>query len=211
MRVFFALGIVLAAIAAGARVYQIQWHPAPPVREGLGFRKRRAYWLPTLRKWAIAFGIPLLWLSAIVRVESSFDPHSSNCGPEVMARQGGAWGLGQVGRYTADSLIEHGAYPDGPLTQYPQVLKRWKATDPRSLLNPDLNLMLASFKIARLIRRYGRHFDLVSAAYHSGYKPVDRALAAGTRPPAFLGPNGRRTFLRYRAALNTERRSEPVA
>lgn len=209
MRALFAVWILIAALAAGRRRDE-SIPPVVPIRGTL--RQRRAALWPRARYWAMAFGIPVLWLAAIVRAESGWQPQISEVADERAAARGGAWGLGQMTRATAEGLIEDGARPGGPLAAFPETLARWDGSDPRTLLDPDLNLMLSAFHLARLAQTFGPDFSLVSSAYHSGSDAVRKLLAAGLQPPEGLGPRGRKQFVNYQGALSKEREAaEAVA
>jgi len=187
------LAALLLALAASGRA-----EAAPAVRAKAAHRERaktekRPYYPETARaladKWGPIFKVPQGEIMTIVDVESRFDPTEVNDSPRAL-KQNGAWGFMQV---TGDT----GAYLVGLLSRsaymktksVPKTLAKYDPKDPRSLLDPDLNVMLGSFLLGTLRREFSG-WTLVSAAYHQGPGKVRHMIALGQAIPARLPPYG---------------------
>ena len=93
--------------------------------------------------WARRFGIPRKVLAGIVRTESNGRRKAKRLtGGD--ARRGGAWGLTQMTLATANDLVPR-VRRSNP--EYSTILDRFDGTGP-SLFDPDLNLLLAAYKLA---------------------------------------------------------------
>jgi soluble lytic murein transglycosylase-like protein len=187
------LALALAATGPAARAFVDM---SPPASNGVAGRRRRFAKLAA--RWGAAWGIPSAWIMAIASVESGFRPEVANRSERAMKR-GGAWGYMQITRDTARWLLE--ARP-GDFLPYKATAAKFDGTGP-SLLDPDLNIMLAARYLA-LLRREFRTFAATAAAYHSGPATVRKLLAQGKRLPEGLGPRGQQAFAMYQAAAENE-------
>jgi soluble lytic murein transglycosylase-like protein len=89
-------------------------------------------------------GFPAQLLTAIVEVESGFDPSAVNSGDP-----GFAWGLGQLLPTTARFM-------------------GWTGSDSRELLAPQLNLALAGKYVGYQLKRYNGSTADAASAYNAG-------------------------------------------
>lgn len=114
-------------------------------------------------KWAGQFGIPRHILAGVVRTESGGKSKAKNLTGGDAAR-GGAWGLAQMTLATAQELVPkiRRQFPD-----YAKVLDRFDGTGP-SLFNKDLNLLLASYKLATDYAALGGDWEMAVLAYNRG-------------------------------------------
>jgi soluble lytic murein transglycosylase-like protein len=126
-------------------------------------------------KWGTLFKVPPSWLSTIAFIESSDNPLKVN-----MARddKGGAWGLMQQMADEVDYKIQKIRETRiGKTTLVRTTLAKWTGI-PSDLLDPDLNMLLGTWQIANLKRRFGR-FEYVIAAYHQGDNAVRQRIEEG--------------------------------
>lgn len=134
-------------------------------------------------KWGPVFDVPLAWLLTIAHLESSHNPRKINMAAH---RKGGAWGLMQQMADEAPykvKLIRKFYGRPGPrisardAAKVRRTVRKWRG-DPKNLLNPDLNMMLAAWQLGRM-RRIFKDFPTVIAAYHQGEAAVKRRLQKG--------------------------------
>jgi soluble lytic murein transglycosylase-like protein len=153
------------------------------------------------QKWAGLFGVDPVAVLSIAGVESDFNPNTENHNDRAEPK-GGAWGMMQILPGTAHDLVtllkagrgvQH--LTAGPARHNGQlavvgVLQRYDQTNARSLLDPELNVMLGAYYVARLAREFG-DFKLVAAAYHQGPGKVRQMVKAGQAIPDNLPPFGK--------------------
>jgi soluble lytic murein transglycosylase-like protein len=125
-----------------------------------------------IAKWANYFGVPIDVLEGVVRTESNFKPGAKNLTGGDLAR-GGAWGLAQMTLETAKGLVvaTRSAHPD-----LAPILVRFDGTGP-SLLDPDLNLLLAASLLASNYRQL-RAWPAAVLAYNRGVGGARTYLAS---------------------------------
>jgi len=100
---------------------------------------------PIINKYAAQFGVPALWIQAVIRTESNFNPAAYREEPQI---SDASYGLMQVLFTTAQGL----GY-DGPK---------------EGLFDPDTNIFLGTKLLADLQRRFGPDVRRVYSAYNSG-------------------------------------------
>ena len=145
-------------------------------------------------KWAETFNhVTAATVLTICKIESDFNPTAENHN-ERAEPKGGAWGMMQITLDTARDLIK----------KVPRIFGTvgvWDGSG-KSLLDPDLNIMLGTFYLDKLAQEFGGDFDKVVAAYQQGPGTVRKVVAAGNFPDG-LGPNGR-TYLDRAQAVKTQ-------
>jgi phage protein D len=142
-------------------------------------------------KWAPIFGVPVQMVLTIAYIESRFRAGAKNTNERAMSR-GGAWGVVQMTLFTARELatqLERSGVPQRN-REVAAALSKWDGTG-NSLLDPDLCLLLGVFMLGSLWARFGGDPRRVSAAYHSGSKPVLSAEKAGVDVTSKLGHYGK--------------------
>lgn len=139
-------------------------------------------------KWGGFFRVPMSWVMTIAEMESDHNPQKINM---LRAEKGGAWGLMQQMADEAPYKIRVIKRVYGKRSsEIAKTLKKWKG-NPRDLLDPDLNMLIAIWQLDRLRRIFFDHFPIVVAAYHQGENAVKERLA--NRLPAVskeLQPKG---------------------
>ncbi len=105
------------------------------------------------------FGVDPLAVLGIISIESEFDP--------TAVSPNGAMGLMQLRADTARELAE-------------QLGIAWPSDD--LLLDPDVNVLLGSFYLSRLIQRFG-DMDAALAAFHAGPGRVQFFQGQGVSVP----------------------------
>lgn len=158
----------------------------------LGLPRRRGRSDPNLtlryaRKWAPVFVVPIQTIMTIAHQESSHNPKA--IGPPV-ARRGGvrAYGLMQqmedeAGEKVGRILGTYGTFPEVQATA-----RKWKG-NPNALLDPDLNMMISTWQLGKLHRKFGGDLGKVAAAYHGGAGVFKKGI----------GPKGREYIARAEA------------
>ncbi len=137
------------------------------------------------QKWGGVWGVPPSFIMTIAEVESTLTPTKVNLEPRA-AKLGGAWGLMQITYRTAEDLIRW-VKRTGEKNAMALIKQKWRGRA-EDLLDPELNVMLGSFYIARLFREF-RHIELVAAAYHAGPAAVRSMMRIWGR--LALGPYGK--------------------
>lgn len=128
------------------------------------------------KKWGRVFGVNPSWVISHAFVESRNMPFAYN-------KRGHVFGLMQLKPSTAGDIVrwlKKSRASKNP--QVVEVLKEWTG-DGDCLRNPDLNMMLGTFYIAYLKRRFGDDQMKVAAAYNQGQGAMERALKAGVLTP----------------------------
>jgi soluble lytic murein transglycosylase-like protein len=115
--------------------------------------------LRTVDRSAQRFGIDPLTVLAIIKIESEFDP--------IAVSPRGAMGLMQLRADTARELAEMLGIP-------------WASDE--MLLDPDMNVLLGTFYLSRLSRRFG-DLDEALAAFHLGPARVEVSKVQGESVP----------------------------
>lgn len=129
-------------------------------------------------KWGKVWGVPASWIVAIATVESGCDAGRTNLKSPGDVARGGAWGLMQQTLVTAmDNVRQIKASSMSSNSDVLSELAKFDGTG-RSLLDPDLNVMLGAFQLSRLQTRFS-NFAEVSGAYNRGAGGMARYLANG--------------------------------
>ena len=115
--------------------------------------------LRTVDRSSKRFGIDPLAVLGIIAIESEFDP--------LAVSPSGAMGLMQLRADTARELAE-------------DLGIAWRSDD--LLLDPDVNVLLGSFYLSRLITRFG-DIDAALAAFHDGPGRVQISKGQGGSVP----------------------------
>lgn len=180
---------------------------------GAGHRNPALVTAAYARKWGDAFEVPPDWLLTIAEIESSHNPKKINM---AVASKGGAWGLMQ-------QMYDEAPYKVAILKRFyskphPSTENNWRNTPEdmlairrtlskwhgraQDLLDPDLNMLLATWQVARLRRIFGNDFETVIAAYHQGESAVRERLERG-RPAVnpYYQPKGYQYVARASQAL----------
>lgn len=132
---------------------------------------------PLVGKWAAVFGAPPSLVMAILENESRFDPTATNLTSPGDVKRGGAWGLAQLTLQTALDL-----HKGNPATAK-QYWPTWDQTG-KGLLDPNINLAIACFGIARNWTRYkGKRNNWVCAglAWNVGAGAMDKKIVAAEK------------------------------
>jgi soluble lytic murein transglycosylase-like protein len=126
------------------------------------------------RKWGGLFGAPTIEVMAIIQVESGWNP-AKKC--LLRAKKGGAWGLGgqMLGEAKEKIFAIKRKFPKNQRVE--KVVKRFRGTG-YSLFDPELNVMLTTWQIAKIHRKFD-DFSKVAAAYHQGSNIVSWRLRNG--------------------------------
>lgn len=145
-------------------------------------------------QWASFWGLPPIILQVVGVIESSLHPTMSETQDPRAAAKGGSWGLFGLTYDTAKGLLDsvqafraHPAYA------------RWDGTA-RSLLDPGLSAMVASYYLSTLWHRFGQIMPTI-AAYQQGPVTVAHVLARGGNLATDLPPHGREYVAHATAAL----------
>lgn len=128
--------------------------------------------LPLVAKWAKVFGAPVSLVMAIIENESHFDPNATNLTGGDLKR-GGAWGLAQLTLQTALELH------NGNQAVAKQYWPAWDKTG-KGLLNPEINVAMACFGIARNWKRYQsqpNNWVVAGLAWNIGLGALDKKIA----------------------------------
>jgi soluble lytic murein transglycosylase-like protein len=159
----FILGLPLAVILA------LLFVSRPAEAAGRPFAKAKAAdAIPDeverlARKWGEIFGVPTAWIRSQAYAESRNIPYVVN--PKTEAS-----GIMQLLPKTAAWL--HGSLIKSALIAVPEIQKtlaaRWHGRQ-RDLLNPDLNILLATYYLMLLKRKFGDRHNIVAAAYNIGH------------------------------------------
>lgn len=124
------------------------------------------------KKWGRIFGVNPSWVISHAFVESRNMPFAYN-------KRGHVFGLMQLKPATAGDIVrwlKKSRASKNPQVQ--EVLKEWTG-EGDCLRNPDLNMMLGTFYIAFLKRKFGDDQMRVAAAYNQGQGAMERAMKAG--------------------------------
>lgn len=124
--------------------------------------------LPVLQTASAQWGVPVSWLAAFAREESSFNPAAANVASSGDVARGGSWGLFAMTYTTAQGLGFTGPVPDASL-----VVGGHYFGSPDGLMDPATNADLAAHLLSGFI---GRGYGIADAAalYNSG-KTLARA------------------------------------
>jgi soluble lytic murein transglycosylase-like protein len=171
------LGLLALGVIAGARSSR---------RSGAGPRLAPAALRELAARWGAAWGVPARLLEVVALLESSGRPGMlDNTDPRAVER-GGAWGLFGMTLATARSLFD---WHRAAFAAFPAAAK-WDGTG-LSLLDPELNAMLAGFYLAEQWHRFRGSFVATVAAYQQGPETVAKVLARGGNLATDLPPHGR--------------------
>jgi soluble lytic murein transglycosylase-like protein len=156
-------------------------------------------------KWGAIWGIDPRWILAIACIESSYHP-TRVCRNPRAARVGYAWGLLQITGDTVKTLVrrlrDEMTARQRAISDVTPVLARWNAGNPASLLDPELNVMLGSYYLAKLAAEFGAELAPVAAGYHQGPGKVRDMRRAKLPIPDALPPNGRSYVVKVCAAFD---------
>lgn len=149
-------------------------------RAEAAMKKRAERTLSYAEKWAPVFNVPLSWIMALAEMESSHIPTKVNM---TARHKGGAWGLLQQMADEVPYKLKvirrfYGRRGDKYAKRVRRTLRKWKG-NPKALLDPNLNVMLAAWQLGRLNRVFGGDFAKAFAAYHQGEFAVKRRLRKG--------------------------------
>lgn len=144
--------------------------------------------------WAPFWGLPTPILQVIGLVESGGRPSMSETSDPRAVAKGGSWGLFGLTFDTAKGLLD--SVPE--FRRHP-AFSKWDGTA-RSLLDPGLNTMVASYYLARLWKKFGAFLPTV-AAYQQGAGTVEHVLSRGGDVRTDLPPHGREYVARAAAAM----------
>ncbi len=173
------LGLLTAAMLAIAAVPSAAFAaPKGRVMRDRPKKKMPKTTLALAERWGAIFNVPVSWIMSIADVESDFDVEMSDDRERAMKRDG-AWGLMGMTLKTAESEIarlrKHPDFRKNPYVR--RALSYWDGTG-QSLWNPDLNVMLGSFYLRLMRKRFGDKFDVAATAYQQGPRSplVDRLM-----------------------------------
>lgn len=133
-------------------------------------------------KWGAILGVEPGWVVSHAYVESSNRPLAFN-------PRGNAWGLMQLKPGTAEDVVRwmkaSGASKDPRVVAVLRESWRGQGED---LRNPELNLMLGTFYLGYIRRKFEKDFgrgdhEVVAAAYNQGPGAVRRAMRSGEFEP----------------------------
>jgi soluble lytic murein transglycosylase-like protein len=128
-------------------------------------------------KWGKVFGVPAPMVMTIMDRESNFNP---SCVNTEAPGHGYAWGLMQLLLTTASDQVaklRKSTYAKG--AEVSATLKKWTSI-PGDLLDPDLNAMLGTYYMRRIMDDYGfKDMAKLAAAYNHGPDGLKRYLAGG--------------------------------
>jgi soluble lytic murein transglycosylase-like protein len=127
------------------------------------------------RKWGPVFGAPTQILMTLAHNESGHNPFMRD--PSASGK-GGAWGLMAQMANEAGSKVKRILGTWGHLPAVHATAKKWTGR-PEDLWDPDLNMMISSWQVGKLVRKFGPRIDVVAAGYHQGEGAVGRRIAAG--------------------------------
>jgi len=131
--------------------------------------------LQLARKYSPVFGVPVSTLMTIADIESGHNPTRVNMS---VASKGGAWGLMQQMLDEVPWKISMiNTHQGRLLPAIRKVTRRFDGTG-KSLLDPELSMVLGAWQLGELTRAFGS-FDLVAAAYHQGKHAIEKRLAEG--------------------------------
>ena len=124
------------------------------------------------KKWGRVFGVNPSWVISHAFVESRNMPFAYN-------KRGHVFGLMQLKPATAADIVRWLKMSRvGKKPEVVETLKDWTG-EGDCLRNPDLNMMLGTFYLAFLKRKFGNDQMKVAAAYNQGQGAMERALKAG--------------------------------
>lgn len=130
-------------------------------------------------KWGPIFGVDPSWIITLAYIESSYIPDRMN--PKAKT---GAWGLMQVKFSTALDILRR--LKKAPVFKNEKVQKclktYWRGQD-HDLLNPDLNIMLATFYLALIRKEFGDDFVAAAYAYNQGPGAARKAKKLASTAP----------------------------
>jgi soluble lytic murein transglycosylase-like protein len=126
--------------------------------------------------WARHWGVPPKLVRGVIRTESRGNPRATAKHAGDVAR-GGAFGLMQVTLATAREAVAQLAKAGGSVAR---VLRRWDGTG-ASLYDPELNVMLGTYLLARNYQHIGAWPGAV-LAYNRGVGGARSYIAAGNDP-----------------------------
>jgi len=110
--------------------------------------------------------VPSSTILAVASHESGFNPNAFNQDH---------WGLMQVSPGTANDVAKDLTATGNPLII--QTLKRYDLSNPHTLLEPDLNLLLGIGYLNILAKAFDNDSDMVVAGYNRGRKGAQDLLA----------------------------------
>lgn len=152
-------------------------------------REYRGELVEQAEKWGRIFGVPRSWVVSQAYAESRNRPAARN--------ESGATGIMQIKLARARDLVrwlEKSAFwSEAEVRGTVSVL--WGGTR-GDLHHMELNVLLATYDLRRLMGRFGRDHSVVAAAYNQGEGRVARCLAEG-RP---IPPRGREYVSRVMSA-----------
>jgi soluble lytic murein transglycosylase-like protein len=132
-------------------------------------------------KWARFWNVPPSIIKGIIRTESRGNPRAVAKHAGDLAR-GGAYGLMQMTLATATELV--GKLRALKRPEVNATLRKWNGTG-ASLFDPDLNVLLGTYKLAADARALNQGWPAAILAYNRGRGGAAAAIASGRRPESF--------------------------
>jgi soluble lytic murein transglycosylase len=172
-RAFVIGSAIFSAVAA--RVIFSSQRPKEGERLNMGARYQIAKAL--VDKWyAVLTRVPAATVLAVMSHESGFNPSAMNLTGKDLDR-GGAYGLMQMTAATASEVVKTLAGIKLPAVV--ATLQKYDPSAPRSLLDPDVNVLLGMGYLNLLAKGFNNDLDMVVAAYNRGRKGAESVLAKG--------------------------------
>lgn len=160
-----------------------------------------AYVAKICRKWEKVFGAKADEVLSIIKIESGFCPNRKYL---LRSEKGGAWGLGGQMLDEVAGKISLIAKMYGNHPYVAKTIARWDGTT-KSLLDPELNVMLTSWQVSHIRKRLADidedSFEAVAASYHQGTNAVVHRLESLEEPTSKKTPRGHSYVKRAIAAL----------
>jgi hypothetical protein len=144
-------------------------------------------------KYSKEFGAPSSLLTALMAIESSYNPAAKNTNERAM-KGGGAWGLTQLLLTTAKDITARN--PNTAKKYWP----KWDGTGP-GLLKPENHIPIAAFLLAQHWKRFkdkANNWLTTGVSWHQGSGGVSKLITkgGGKLNPAHLPPNGAEYYRR---------------
>jgi soluble lytic murein transglycosylase-like protein len=150
---------------------------APPTSKCLEGRQPELV-VKLARKWSKIFHVPKAWIRSQAYVETQDKLDARN--PVT-----GALGVMQIMPRTYEWLLQslkRTAFMRNK--QVKETLHTFDTGNVNDLMNPDFNIMMASYLMLILKRKFGNDHTIVAAAYDAGHVRIARCLDEGTAFPA---------------------------
>jgi len=129
------------------------------------------------KKWSKVFHIPKSWIRSQAYVETQDRPNAVN--PVT-----GAMGVMQIMPRTYEWLLPSLKKTKLAKSKLVKETLLLDTGNPNDLMHPDLNIMMASYLMVILKRKFGNDHTNVAAAYDAGHVRIAKCLDEGTAFPA---------------------------